>query len=61
MALDFEVLPRLLQELCDGPCMQYREQVFAFDQPGRARRWYCRGCYITLWFAAGKPEQPQIR
>lgn len=57
MALDWEALPRLLQELCEGPCMQYREQVFGLDWPNGWRGWYCRSCYIDRWIAAGRPAR----
>jgi hypothetical protein len=60
-ALNWDAMPRLLQELCEGICMRYREEVFALDQPGRSRRWYCRGCYVGIWVDAGRPPQEATR
>ncbi|GIF14804.1 hypothetical protein [Actinoplanes teichomyceticus] len=56
-ALDWEALPRMLWELCDGPCMRRGQDIYALDVPGRPRQWYCRSCYLELWIAAGRPEQ----
>lgn len=56
-AIDFDTLPLLVWELCEGPCMRRGQTLYALDRPGRARRWYCRSCYFGRWVEAGRPGQ----
>jgi hypothetical protein len=49
---DWETLPRLLQELCEGhPSIVV--QVWAFDGYG-PRMWLCRHCWISAWHDVAK-------
>ena len=42
MTVDFDVLPRLLQELCEGVCGQYCVEVFKHTLPNGGCLWECR-------------------
>lgn len=53
MTTDWDALPRLLQELCDG-CPNIRPEVFGFDLPNGRRQWLCRTCYA-------RAENPPVR
>lgn len=48
---------RMLQELCEGRCGSYREQVFRLERPAGVVVWECRGCWLDDWVAAGRPAQ----
>lgn len=54
--LDWDTLPRMLQELCDGH-PGYSVEVYALDLPNGVRSWLCKGCYVRAWQAAGCPDQ----
>lgn len=62
--LDWDRLPRLLQDLCEGHG-SYMLELFALDRVGAGGRvyrvWLCRGCYVDAWCAAGRPDQPDGR
>jgi len=50
MVPDWEKLPRLLDEECDGPHGN-RTEVYRFDRPDMPSLWYCQHCYIPAWRA----------
>ena len=53
---DWDKLPRLLQDLCEGHGA-YMMELYALDRPGLARTWLCAGCYSRAYIAAGRPPQ----
>jgi hypothetical protein len=55
--LDFDLLPRMLWELCDGPCGRRGRTLYALDAPERQRQWYRQSCYFDRWVEAGRPER----
>jgi hypothetical protein len=44
---DWETLPRMLWDLCDGHPGTSVE-LYAFDG-WTYRQWYCKGCWIKFW------------
>ena len=58
--LDWDTLPRLLSELCEGHG-RYMLELYRLDYPNGGRTWLCRGCYVTAWVAAGRPAQAAER
>lgn len=56
--LDYDLLPRMLWELCDGPCGRRGQTLYALvPNPDASRRWYCRSCYFDRWVEAGRPNR----
>lgn len=47
IAPDWDTMPRLLQELCDGH-PGYVIAAYAFDGFGQ-REWLCKHCWIKRW------------
>lgn len=43
--IDWDGLPRLLQELCDGH-PGFAQVVYRFDHPGGSPSWLCQPCFI---------------
>jgi hypothetical protein len=53
---DWDSLPRMLWELCDG-CPKYMVEIYALDLPNGVRLWLCKSCWGDAWRAAGGPPQ----
>jgi hypothetical protein len=55
-AIDWDALPRLLSEQCDGH-PGYSTAVYRLDHPGGGRSWLCQHCYIrALRITAPQPD-----
>lgn len=52
---------RMLRELCDGGCGQYREEVFRLAWPSGHLSWECRSCWLSTWERLGRPGQTAVR
>lgn len=55
-ALDWDTMPRLLQDLCDGHPGRSLE-LYRLELPNGVRQWLCKRCWVDAWIAAGRPEQ----
>ena len=47
--LDWEQIPRMLQELCDG------HPGYSVELYRLGRSWFCKNCFVREWEAAGRP------
>lgn len=52
--VDWEALPRLLQELCDGH-LDYAVAVYRYDRPGGGHSWLCQACFIRALSDRSQP------
>jgi hypothetical protein len=56
-APDWDKLPRMLGEYCDGPHGGMGFAVYAFDSPAGHRSWYCQSCWLAVSRARERPTE----